>query len=193
MSVNSPLSGLKYLIHSPRPPRNTLRGRDVLANAKRATIYNLASPLLLQALDQRPEDMPESTKTATKQGRPGSVSLPLAITLSICVSVHFCEKPRDLYSIRSGGQAKSAAKQPKLRKTTHASSPRGCEHADWRTKLGRESPLWGSKVATVLSLCTSTEPQDVHGRYLPTNIRFVQGNGYACVIAKSAAPSRQEV
>jgi len=53
------------------------------------------------------------------------------------------------------------------------------------------------KVATVLSLCTNALPQDFHERYsncLQTSqIQFAQGNGYASVTAKSAAPSRQDV
>jgi len=43
VSENTPLSVVKYLVHSPRPPRNTLRGRDVFARAKWATFYNVSS------------------------------------------------------------------------------------------------------------------------------------------------------
>ena len=111
----------------------------------------------------------DQIRIETPQSRSG------ALTLRARPRAHtYVEKPRHLlgHYIRSGGQAKRAAK---LRKTTHASSPCGYEHAD----CGRNSPLTGkqnwagrvrrtpggvSKVATVLSLCTSALPQDLHER-----------------------------
>ena len=104
----------------------------------------------------------------TPQSRSG------ALTLRARLCAHtYVEKPCDLlgHYFRSGCQAKSAAK---LRKTTHVSSPLGCEHADcgrnspltgkqnWAGRV-RRTPGWVSKVATVLSLCTDALPQDLHG------------------------------